>query len=226
MLPSITRKTDKGLPLYRDEAESDVYILSRAEDLVPVYLMDENGSPALDENGNPVYKEVTRGNYKVRFYRPRTEGLFARIERWTGTGGDVHWRPISKDNVLTVYGRDATSRIADPALPGHVFSWLICESYDDRGNAILYEYKAKNDEAIDPAQASVRAFPGEKGKQGAMRARPVYSGDDSPGCFPGCFIPIPSMDTCPELIKMYLVIIQFRVKEFTDGGTKQAPDTH
>src|SRR5262245_35221391 len=34
-LPSITRKTDKGLPLYDDAGESDVYLLSGAEDLVP-----------------------------------------------------------------------------------------------------------------------------------------------------------------------------------------------
>src|SRR2546423_13827634 len=32
-LPSITRKTDKGLPTYRDGEESDVFILSGAEDL-------------------------------------------------------------------------------------------------------------------------------------------------------------------------------------------------
>src|SRR5919205_3011946 len=34
-LPSITRKTDKGLPQYADAAESDVFILSGAEDLMP-----------------------------------------------------------------------------------------------------------------------------------------------------------------------------------------------
>src|SRR5438552_575365 len=39
-LPSITRKTDKGLPQYRDAEESDVYILSGAEDLVPVLRSD------------------------------------------------------------------------------------------------------------------------------------------------------------------------------------------
>ena len=36
-LPSITRKTDKGLPKYQDANESDVFILSGAEDLVPVF---------------------------------------------------------------------------------------------------------------------------------------------------------------------------------------------
>src|SRR5262245_50108007 len=35
-LPSITRKTDKGLPRYADDAESDVFLLLGAEDLVPV----------------------------------------------------------------------------------------------------------------------------------------------------------------------------------------------
>src|SRR5436305_11104775 len=37
-LPSITRKTDKGLPQYRDADESDVFILSGAEDLVPTLV--------------------------------------------------------------------------------------------------------------------------------------------------------------------------------------------
>src|SRR5438477_12987161 len=39
-LPAITRKTDKGLPQYLDVAESDVFLLSGAEDLVPVYRQD------------------------------------------------------------------------------------------------------------------------------------------------------------------------------------------
>src|SRR6266704_1471512 len=37
-LPTITRKTDKGLPQYQDGAESDVFILSGAEDLVPLLV--------------------------------------------------------------------------------------------------------------------------------------------------------------------------------------------
>jgi len=39
-LPSITRKTDKGLPQYRDAEDSDLFILSGAEDLVPVLKED------------------------------------------------------------------------------------------------------------------------------------------------------------------------------------------
>src|SRR5262245_24236317 len=39
-VPAITRKTDKGLPQYRDAEESDVYILSGSEDLAPVLRPD------------------------------------------------------------------------------------------------------------------------------------------------------------------------------------------
>ena len=42
-LPSITRKTDKGLPQYLDAVDSDVFILSGAEDLVPVLVQNAQG---------------------------------------------------------------------------------------------------------------------------------------------------------------------------------------
>jgi len=42
----LTRKTDKGLPQYRDAIHSDTFIHSGAEDLVP--LLDAAGSVAED----------------------------------------------------------------------------------------------------------------------------------------------------------------------------------
>jgi RHS repeat-associated protein len=148
-LPAITRKTAKGLPQYLDSDESDVFILSGSEDLVPVR------SPA----GTRYEDADTFPGYIVHRYRPRVEGLFARIERWTARAtGDVHWRSITRDNVTTLYGRDADSRITDPggSHPCRVFSWLICQSYDDKGNAIVYEYAAENDDNVDRSQASER----------------------------------------------------------------------
>jgi RHS repeat-associated protein len=144
--PSITRRTDKGLPQYRDEEESDIFVLSGMEDLVPALT---------NEGGGTEFEEFEREGYRVRRYRPRIEGSFARIERWTSLdSGEMHWRSLSKDNILTVYGLDANSRIADPQAPQHVFSWLICRSYDDRGNAILYDYVAENDRGVDLTKPS------------------------------------------------------------------------
>ena len=42
-LPAITRKTDKGLPQYADGEESDVFILSGAEDLMPALVHGIDG---------------------------------------------------------------------------------------------------------------------------------------------------------------------------------------
>ena len=63
--------------------------------------------------------------------------------------GISHWRSISKDNITTLYGKRDDARIADPADPTRIFTWLICESYDDKGNAILYRYKPEDDANID-----------------------------------------------------------------------------
>ncbi len=153
-LPAITRKTDKGLPQFRDTEESDVFILSGAEDLVPVYKKKPDGEWALDANGRHVIDEEPRDGYLVRRYRPRIEGLFARIERWTRqSDGDVHWRSISKDNILTIYGMDTNSRITDPEDAERIFSWLICETRDDKGNAVIYEYKPEDGAGVTLSQA-------------------------------------------------------------------------
>jgi RHS repeat-associated protein len=143
-LPAITRKTDKGLPQYHDDQGSDVFILSGTEDLVPV----------LGPDGGRLKDTTTALGYTIHRYRPRIEGLFARIERWTSDGGDIHWRSISKDNILTVYGKDKESRIADPVDSQRIFSWLICEARDDKGNAILYNYKGEDATKVDLMHAN------------------------------------------------------------------------
>lgn len=151
-LPSITRKTDKGLPQYRDAEESDEFILSGAEDLVPVLMQDEQERWGL-ETLPP--RTVDGKTYTIQRYRPRIEGLFARIERWTNQTdpGESFWRSISKDNITTWYGRTADSRIADPTDKTRIFSWLICETYDDKGNVVVYTYKAEDSTKVDLSQA-------------------------------------------------------------------------
>jgi RHS repeat-associated protein len=146
-LPSITRKTSKGLPQYLDASESDVFILSDAEDLVPVLGQTKHGKWEREEA--PV-RTVAGMRYRIDRYRPRVEGLFARIERWSNADhpGDVFWRSISEDNTTTWYGRTAESRIADPDDASRIFSWLICQSHDDKGNAIVYRYKAEDSASI------------------------------------------------------------------------------
>ena len=154
-LPSITRKTDKGLPQYNDKAESDVFILSGAEDLVPVLMQTGDGHWVPEVIPD---RTVDNKTYNIRRYRPRIEGLFVRIERWSHHTDptDVFWRSITKDNITTWYGKTDESRMVDPADTSRIFSWLICESHDDKGNAIVYEYKKEDSDGINTAQAHER----------------------------------------------------------------------
>lgn len=139
-LPAITRKTDKGLPQYLDAKESDVFILSGAEDLVPVIGTDAVQSIRLAGK-----------DYIVHRYQPRIEGLFALIERWVEKGQieNSFWRSISRDNITTWYGRDDDSRIFNPNNPQQVFQWLICQTNDDKGNVSVYRYVSDNGHDVD-----------------------------------------------------------------------------
>ncbi|MBI1185565.1 hypothetical protein GC194_14960 [bacterium] len=138
---SIMRKTQRELPQYMDAKESDTFILSGAEDLVPLLKED---------SGNWVSEDYTSGSYEVKRYRPRTEGLWARIERWHDTTtGISHWKTISKSNMTTIYGESASCRIADPTDSTKVFKWLIEKSYDEKGNVLVYEYKRENTDGLN-----------------------------------------------------------------------------
>ncbi len=163
---AITRKTDKGLPRYFDGEESDVFILSGAEDLVPV-LVQDNGIWIREQL--PV-RLVNGTQFRIDRYRPRIEGLFARIERWSNTADatDIRWRSISKDNLTTWYGADTTSRIADPSNPSHIFSWLICETHDDKGNVMVYDHVGDDSQGVDLTKVQ------ERNRTNAIRSTQRY----------------------------------------------------
>ncbi|MFO0699251.1 MAG: SpvB/TcaC N-terminal domain-containing protein [Nitrospira sp.] len=143
-LPSIARKTDKGLPRYLDGEDSDTFILAGAEDLVPTVKAD--GTVEADETVT-VYGKT----YRIRRYQPRIEGLFALIERWVEQNdpANMFWRTISRDNVTTWYGRSSDSRIMDPTDETRIFQWFVCETYDDKGNVATYHYQRENGANVD-----------------------------------------------------------------------------
>ncbi|MGW7081722.1 SpvB/TcaC N-terminal domain-containing protein [Streptomyces sp. NPDC054866] len=144
---AITRRTDRGLPRYDDvHPESDDFLFN-GEELVPELARQPDGTWTRPVEYRPREEEP---RWRVERYRPRVEGSFARTERWTDLeSGTAHWRVISRDDVTTLYGSTPESRIFDPADPRRTFSWLICESFDDRGNAILYRYKPEDSADTD-----------------------------------------------------------------------------
>lgn len=118
-IPGVSRKTSKRVPRY-DEAR-DVFILSGAEDLVPV-----------------------RKDEATTYFRPRTEGLFAEI-LYHRDGANSYWEVRSKDGLTSFYGTPASidtdpAAIADPADRTNIFAWKLTRTLDPFGNRIEYEY--------------------------------------------------------------------------------------
>lgn len=127
-IPGVSRKTSRGIPRYADER--DTFLLSGAEDLVP----------------------VARAPGATR-YRPRTEGLFARIEHHKDAGTN-HWEVRSKDGLLSVYGTPNRSlndpaAIANPENRSEIFNWKLTETRDPFENRIRYDYERDSGETAD-----------------------------------------------------------------------------
>ena len=115
-------------------------------------MRDGNGDPLVGGDATYVWER----------FRPRVEGAFSRIERWTErSNGRVHWRTRDGNNVLRIYGRDdnqrdnpasestwRNSRVADPDNPDRVFEWLLEEARDELGNIVQYTYKRETMEGV------------------------------------------------------------------------------
>lgn len=163
-VPTITRKTDRGVPRYIDGGndESDVFVFSGSEDLVPRLKRDSSGL-VLHVDGKPTIDEAVQDGHVVRQYLPRIESAFSRIERWTNiqNDGDVYWHVMTADNHIFVFGKDDFSRVASG--DGRTFSWLLSQSYDSYGNAVAYSYKAED-------SVGVPLLPSERNRTEASRS--------------------------------------------------------
>ncbi|MCZ8260625.1 MAG: SpvB/TcaC N-terminal domain-containing protein, partial [Beijerinckiaceae bacterium] len=138
-IPAITRKVSNGLPRYLPGEDDDTYLLDGRE-LVPALRASGGGfEPDM----------IEEAGFRYERFRPRILANYDRIERITRlSDGDVHWRVVNAHNGTQRFGLDASARVADPASPHRIFSWLLSESFDDRGNAALYRWKAEDGHAL------------------------------------------------------------------------------
>jgi RHS repeat-associated protein len=149
---SVKRKTGKGIPQYLDDNESDTFVFSEADDLVPEFEKNEDDTFKLDLKGEYkiIKKDSPDGLFDIRYYRPRIEGLFARIERWRSkASNEIKWKITTKENVSTLFGWSSDSRIEDPSAPGRIFEWLPEFVFDDKGNCAHYLYKKEDELGFD-----------------------------------------------------------------------------
>lgn len=132
-LSDISRKTDKGLPVYDDGEESDVYLMAGAEDLVPELVEAASGELV------PYVRNLPDGSV-VKRYIPRIEGSFSRIENISLPDGTARWKVTSRANSIILLGWTQNARVADPSDPKRIYRWLPEFVYDNLGNCMQYIY--------------------------------------------------------------------------------------
>jgi hypothetical protein len=138
-VPGISRRTERGVPIYDDL--TDTFVLSGAEELVAV-------GPRPEAPGSMQY-------------RPRTERGFARIVHHRRPGQDFagrgrepeatssnndFWEVKSPSGLTSVYGTprpaDADAAwtdpavLADPEAPDRILGWRLSATVDTFGNSI------------------------------------------------------------------------------------------
>lgn len=159
---TISRRTDFGVPQYRDDEDSDRFVASGHDELVRV-LKDQDAAIEwfCDLAGTDWPNRPSTSHFEVRAYRPRIESAFSAIEWWRkmtprADGGwdcpESFWRIIDKTNVTSLYGFSASARASAPDDAARIFQWSLERVFDDRGNAVLYEY------AADPGEEAGRPF--------------------------------------------------------------------
>jgi RHS repeat-associated protein len=119
-VPGVSRDTSKSIPRYDDE--HDAFLLSGAEQLEPV----SSPSPG-----------------RTR-YRPRTEGLFARVDHVRVQ--DDYWEVRSRNGLTSLYGHPGqigqdSAVVTNPDDRRQIFCWHLTQTVDPFGNRIDYEYE-------------------------------------------------------------------------------------
>ncbi|MBC7862699.1 MAG: sugar-binding protein, partial [Bacteroidia bacterium] len=127
-LPRVRVRTDKGTPEYQGK---NLFILDGAGELTQT-------STTNAPNGVVIYA-----------YAPRVEGLFSKIEQYIDkSSGNSYWKVVSKNNITSLYGSTTLSQVANPTNVNQIFQWLIAETQDAKGNKIMYEYAAENNDNV------------------------------------------------------------------------------
>lgn len=133
----VTRKMKPHFPLYQDDQESDVFIITGIGELAPLY-----------ENGQRT--RIQEGNYTIYPYQGVQEGHFSRIERWQhSTNLQSFWKVKKADNSTLIFGQDSQAQIHHPTHQHQVFEWLLSVAYNDKGQAVVYQYKPENAQNIN-----------------------------------------------------------------------------
>jgi insecticidal toxin complex protein TccC len=133
-VPSISRRTAKGVPRYTD---ADEFIDASGEVLARV--------------GEATARDLNEQDFHVTRFVPRVEDSFDRLEYWQSQDDAAlaFWRVAAADGTQHLFGYTAAARLTDPAASERVVRWWLEESVTPHGEHVYYAYQGEDDSGID-----------------------------------------------------------------------------
>jgi RHS repeat-associated protein len=131
---------NKGVPVYNQDKK---YAFNDGIELVALASSSADDAYAIS------HKLEDYITWTVTCFLQQEEGAFTLAEQWLDEAtGNVFWKTISSDNVVTVLGKSNDAKIYNPLFSTEICKWLIESVTDCKGNKILYTYKRENDEGV------------------------------------------------------------------------------
>ncbi|HOF45390.1 MAG TPA: SpvB/TcaC N-terminal domain-containing protein, partial [Bacteroidales bacterium] len=142
-IPSITIDTRWGVPQYRSDKESEIYLMN-GEQLATKDPLTGRYNP-LPHRAAWVARDTSGA---VRYY-PRTEGAFQKIIRHGTSPKNYWWEVIDKTGMRYYYGKklgidslDVSAVLCDKN--GNIAKWGLTEMRDGFDNFVYYRYDVSN----------------------------------------------------------------------------------
>lgn len=147
--PAIRLRTSHGVPRY---TKNDTF-LSPDGEVLRVALTSQGKE---DSRVTRTLQGVTlAASWRVTRYQPRIVQDFSRFEYWqpdTGNTERPFWVVFSANGEVSIWGKTAQARIANPADNSQIAEWLLEESVTPTGEHIAYQYRAENDAQCDESE--------------------------------------------------------------------------
>ena len=142
-IPAITIDTRWGVPQYRSDKESEIYMMN-GEQLATKDPVTGKYNP-LPHRAAWVARDMSGA---VRYY-PRTEGAFQKIVRHGTSPQNYWWEVIDKTGMRYYYGKqlgtdsvDVTAVLRDEN--GNIAKWGLTEMRDRFDNFVYYRYEVSS----------------------------------------------------------------------------------
>ena len=110
-------------------------------------------------NGSELVRHIKKASeesgFTMQAYPLKVQKDFSRIYHYIKNDpSESYWELTIQENVTTIFGKTADTRISNPKSTSQICERLVQETIDSRGNKIIYAYKSQNNDSISSSMGN------------------------------------------------------------------------